>query len=64
MPRTVTIAVEVVLRETDLALLFVIDDDEVWIPKSVIEDAETIDVGDEDIEINIASWFAEKEGLA
>lgn len=89
--RTVAVAVDEVLRETDLAFLFampsagviiasagdpdddeddeiggVLDDDRerVWVPKSVIEDADDITVGDEDLEVNVAEWFAEKEGLS
>ena len=73
--RTVSVAVDEVLRETDLAFLFafpgdadgdsVLDDDRerLWVPKSVIEDADEIAVGDEEIEVNVAEWFAEKEGL-
>lgn len=75
--RTVAVAVDEVLRETDLAFLFampadtdddsgsVLDDDRerLWVPKSVIEDADDITVGDEDFEVNVAEWFAEKEGL-
>lgn len=38
--------------------------EKLWIPKSVIEDADDIAVGDEDLEVNVAEWFAEKEGLA
>jgi hypothetical protein len=62
---TVTIEVAEVLAETDLALLFRLDDDEaVWVPKSVITHADEIDVGDEDIEVEVKAWFAEREGMA
>lgn len=65
MPRdTVTIYVEEVVAETDLALCFSIDGEEVWVPKSVIEDGDSISKGDEDLKVEVASWFAEKEGLA
>jgi hypothetical protein len=60
---TVTIEVLRVVAETDLALLLELEDGEQWFPKSVITDAESIDVGDEDIEIQVASWFADREGL-
>lgn len=37
--------------------------DESWIPLSVIEDGgDDIDVGDE-VDLEVASWFARKEGL-
>lgn len=62
--RTVTLRVAEVLRETDLALLLLLDDDdEHWVPKSVIEDADDITTGDTDLEVQVAEWFCEKEGL-
>lgn len=45
------------LHETDDAVLFLIDGDKVWIPKSVIED------DDEMGTIEVATWFCEKEEL-
>lgn len=60
---TVTIEVLRVIAETDLALLMELEDGEQWFPKSVITDAEDIDVGDTEIEIEVKEWFAEKEGL-
>jgi len=76
--RTVLVAVAEVKRETDLAFLFVLpgdvdgdgldtedDRERIWVPKSVIDDeGDGIEVGDDDIEVNVAEWFAEKEGLA
>jgi hypothetical protein len=76
--RTVLISVAEVKRETPLAFLFVLPGDadgvgldcedereRIWVPKSVIDDeGEGIEAGDEDIEVNVAEWFAEKEGLA
>jgi len=67
--RTVTVNVDEVLHETDLALLFLLsssngNQQEIWVPKSVIEDADDISVGDSDVEIEIAEWFTEKEGIA
>ena len=41
---------------TEKAVLFDIDEEEVWIPKSVIVEVD----GDE---VCVASWFAEREGL-
>lgn len=62
--RTITLYVDEVRRETDLALLLVVEGDEVWVPKSLIEDADAIAAGDEDIEVEVAAWFAEQEGYA
>lgn len=56
--------VERIARETDMALLLVIDGDELWVPKSVIADADTYGEGDEDVTVSVQMWFAEKEGLA
>jgi hypothetical protein len=61
--RTVLIQVEEVKVETDLAFLFVIDGDEVWVPKSVIDEPDDIEVRDEEIEIEIHEWWASREGL-
>ena len=45
-------------HETEKAYLFVIDEEEVWIPKSVCEEV------DEELNIvEIQEWFAEQEGL-
>lgn len=51
-----------IVRVTDKAILF--NDDsgtEVWIPKSLIDEDE-FSVGSADIEVE--SWFCEKNGLA
>jgi hypothetical protein len=45
-----------VIRETDKAKLFKIGDEEVWIPKSQIEDE-----GDE--VVAIPTWLSEAKGL-
>jgi hypothetical protein len=60
---TVTIEVDRVKHVTDDAFLFVIDGAEHWIPKSCCDDPDGIDKGDEDIEVEIAEWKAEQEGL-
>lgn len=48
-------------RETDLAWLFVIGDDEVWIPKSQIEKEERGRLGDGTVWI--PEWLAIEKGL-
>jgi|SoiMethySBSTD1v2_1073268.scaffolds.fasta_scaffold5118883_1 hypothetical protein len=51
------------VKETELALLCVIDGDEVWIPKSqVMDDSEVNAEGDEGTLV-VTEWFAVKEGL-
>lgn len=37
--------------------------DRVWIPKSVIADADVYEEGDENVQISVKDWFVEKEGL-
>ena len=44
--------------ETDMAILFMIDDEEVWVPKSVINY-----YGEQEGIAEIKSWWAEREGL-
>lgn len=51
-----------VLHETEMAVLCEVDGDEVWIPRSVIEDGEDLETGDTG-DIEVAEWFAIKEGL-
>lgn len=53
---TVWLDHEGVRRETERAKLFVIDGDEVWVPKSVI-----IDENDE--LVGVQPWWAEKNDL-
>lgn len=49
-------------HQTDEAVLIFDGDNEHWIPKSLIEDGFNIDYKTENV-INVAEWFAEKEGL-
>lgn len=53
-------------RETDLALLCVINGRPQWIPKSQItDDSEVFEVGDgAPGKLAITGWFARKEGLS
>jgi hypothetical protein len=51
------------VKETDLALLCVIDGVEHWVPKSqVLEDSEVNEEGDEGTLV-ITEWFALQEGI-
>ena len=58
---TVEILCDAELADTPKAILYQIDCEEVWIPKSLIEDSYESDDGR--IYIHIPEWFAEKEGL-
>lgn len=49
---------------TEDAVLCVFEDvGEVWIPRSQIEDAPELTVGDKDVVLEIATWLVEKENL-
>ena len=51
------------LRETDKALLCDVDGEEVWIPKSQIQDdSEVTEKGDMGI-LAIPAWLADEKGL-
>lgn len=54
----VTVRFDELMYETQKAYLVNIDDEEVWIPKSVIEDFD-----EKNGQMIIAEWFASKEGL-
>ncbi len=59
----VTIADVTVEHETDKALLVVIDNGKMWIPKSVIcDESEVYELGTEGFLV-VKRWFAEKEEL-
>ena len=51
-----------VVKTSEKAVLLTIGNGvEVWVPRSVCVDGDTIDKGDTDLVVQ--SWFAEKEGL-
>lgn len=53
------------IKETELALLCEIDGDEVWIPKSQIDekDSEVLEEGDEGTVV-VTNWWARQNGFA
>lgn len=56
--------VQRILKETDRAFLLLLDDDEeLWVPKSVISDEGDYNEGDANCTISIQQWFADKEGI-
>lgn len=51
-----------VIHTTDLAILISMEEsDERWIPRSVVEDGDFIQIGD--TELFVKAWFCEREGL-
>jgi hypothetical protein len=61
----VSVEVEEVTRETDKAILVVVDGDEEWIPKSVIDDdseVHSMKSGRDGGTMLVAEWFARSKG--
>jgi len=59
-----TVKVEAtLLRETEKAWLFMIKDEECWVPKSVGQ-WELHDDAEEEGTLEVEAWFAEKENLS
>lgn len=56
----IDIVVDEVLYETDLAILVLCDEEEIWLPKSQLE--EWPDIGEEGTVI-MTEWIAEEKGL-
>lgn len=51
-------------RETERAFLFIIDEEEVWLPKSQIADADDYNEGDENGTVSITEYIANEKGLS
>ncbi len=64
MSNYVHLDVDKILRATDKALLLKIDDEEIWVPRSMVADGDDYEAGDEDVTISVTEWFANKGGLA
>lgn len=50
-------------RETDKALLCIIDDEEHWIPKSQVDDDSEVYAEGDEGKLVITEWIAEQKGL-
>ena len=64
LPDAVYLSDVTVKRETNKALLCVIDGEDKWIPKSCIHDDSSVFAEGYTGELALKTWFAEKEGLA
>jgi len=53
---TTVVDVDKFEHETDRALLFIVDGENLWVPKSVARDYD-------DDHVEVALWWAEKKGL-
>ena len=56
--------VDEILRETPAAFMVLIDDEQIWLPKSQIADADDYEEGDVDLVISITEWIANEKGLS
>lgn len=56
--------VEKVVKETENALLILLEGEEIWIPKSQVSEPETYGEGDEEVTISVTEWIAKQKGLA
>lgn len=63
MSNYVHIEVDEIIRETDKAFLFLIGDDEIWIPKSQVSDADDYEMGDKNCSISVTEFIANEKGL-
>ena len=61
-PAQVWVSVSEKIRESDEAILFLIDEEDHWLPKSQLKDIETGDNGDPK-RVLIPQWLAERRGL-
>jgi len=58
----VEIEVDEIIKETELAVLCVIDGEEVWLPRSQIDGGDDLDEGFSGT-IQLADWLARERGL-
>ncbi len=61
--RWVHIDVDEIRRETEKAFLIVIEDEEYWLPKSQIADADNYNQGDTDCTMSITEFIAGEKDL-
>lgn len=65
MPTEYATVSAIVDKLTDKAALLMINGEtaERWVPRSVIEDGESLEVIDDYQDIHIAKWWCDKEGV-
>lgn len=59
----VHITVEEILRETENALLILLDGDELWVPRSQVAGGDDYTQGDRDVTLSVTEWWANKNGV-
>jgi hypothetical protein len=63
VPNLVDVLVDEVLAVTARAILVVIEDEEHWLPKSQIEDAEEFTAGQVEVMVAMPQWLAKERGF-
>jgi hypothetical protein len=59
----VHLEVDEIKKETDKAFLVVVDDEEVWLPKSQIANPGDYNKGDKNCSISVREWLAKEKGF-
>jgi hypothetical protein len=62
-PRWVPVVADEVLKETERSFLLLIDGEEIWIPKSQVNNPDVIGQGELDVEIEVTEWIARQKGI-
>jgi hypothetical protein len=55
--------VDLVVAETENALLLEIDGDQHWIPRSQIDGPDKYEKGDKGVTVSVTEWIAKQKGL-
>lgn len=65
MARYVDVQVDLVVKESDseLAYLFEVDGESVWVPKSQLEKPDDILPGQQNIVVSMKKWLADEKGF-
>ncbi len=63
MSRYVEIEVEEIVVETDDAVLVLFNDEEIWLPKSQIEDCTVISKKAKNVVLGITRWIAKEKDI-
>ncbi len=50
------------IRDTDKAILVAVEGEEVWVPRSVVDDTSEVQKKGDKGELTVAEWFAQKQG--
>ncbi len=60
----VHIDVERIKKITEKAMLVTLEDGDLWIPLSQVDEPDNFEEGDEDITVSVTEWFSKKQELS